>query len=80
MYSGFLQAYVVIMESGAVYLVRVMAETFERGGELAAESASTLDRGAVWDGPCGYPANAEMRAAGPGIEALRGPEKESSDV
>lgn len=75
--AEFLQAYVLTMDSGAVYLVRVMASTYERGREIATESARILDRGPVWDDPCGYPVKAEMIASGPGIEAIRGPEKES---
>lgn len=74
--TPYLQAYVATMESGAVYLLRVSAETPEAGAEAAANLAECLDRSPLWErgrvSP--YPCNAEMRAAGNGFELLRGPE------
>lgn len=57
------------MESGAVYLARVMGEDSEHGEGLALSAAKEADGGQVYDS-CAYPLGAALAARGEGLTAL----------
>lgn len=70
--SPYLQAFAVTMESGAVVLARVMADGQTQGRETARAAAlAACPGGAVWDSAV-YPVGPEERAAGPGLDFLKG--------
>lgn len=71
MTEGYLQCYVVTMESGAVVLCRVIADNRPRGIVLAKNLALiAVDRGAIWD-CCAYPQGDAERKAGQGFDILK---------
>lgn len=73
----YLQSFLVTLESGAVALARVMAEDRLGGQSLARAAAlAAFPGGAIWaDSP--YPCGPEERAAGPGLDILKGGQKEA---
>lgn len=68
--APYLQAFLVTMESGAVFLARVMGEDRPHGQGLAHAAAQELEPGRIWaDSP--YPVGPEEQAKGPGLDVLK---------